>query len=270
MLHALADHRIEPDLLVGTSAGALNAAFIAGQGVDAIGALALAEVWAHLSTRSLFTVDPSHALGALIGRTNALCTDRGLNRLLDRYLTFDRLEHSPVPLVVVATDLLSGREVGLSSGDARTAILASCAIPGIFPVVPHDGMSLADGGLANNTAISQAVEAGADTIYVLSAGYACALPAAPRTPLGAAMQALTLLTHQRLVADVAHYADRVTLVVLPAPCPLRISPADFGRARELVRVAHDHTLGFLSEAGGHRPHPDRQIALHSHATAACA
>jgi NTE family protein len=264
MLQALSDHHIEPDLLVGTSAGALNAAYIAGHGTDTGGLDALAGVWARLRARSVFSLAPRQTLNALTGGSNSVCSDRGLGALLDQHLRFDALEDSPIPLVVVATDLLTGREVGLCSGDARQAVLASCAIPAVFPPVLYGDMALADGGLANNSAVSQAVLAGADTVYVLTSGYACALPHLPRTPWGVATHALTLLTHQRLAADIAHYADEVDLVVLPTPCPLRVSPVDFGRARELRHTAHAEALRWLSQDGGRRSHPERHLALHAH------
>jgi len=264
MLRALADHGIEPDLLVGTSAGALNAAFLAGHGAGPGSVEALAEVWTGLHARSLLTIDARRALGALAGRSRSLCSDRGLRVLLDRHLRFSFLEHAPIPLVIVATDLLTGREVALRDGDARQAILASSALPGVFPTVDHHEMTLVDGGLANNTALSQAIAAGADIVYVLSSGYACALPRPPRTPLGTAMHALTLLTHQRLVADVALYTDQVDLVVLPPPCPLRVSPVDFGQARELIRSSHREALTALARNGGRRDHPAREVGVHGH------
>jgi NTE family protein len=264
MLRALAEQRIRPDLLVGTSAGALNAAFTAACGAEEGGVAALARIWARLRSRSIFTVDPRHALAALAGRRDALCSNAGLRALLERHLPFDRLQDAPIPLVIVASDLLSGGEVALETGAATPAILASCAIPGVFPAINHAGRTLVDGALADNTAISQALRAGAETIYVLPSGYACALPAAPRSALGAATQAVTLLTHQRLVADVALYADRVDLVVLSPPCPLRVGPADFGHARELIRASYAHAVDVLARDGGRRTQPERRIALHTH------
>lgn len=266
MLQALADHHIEPDLLVGTSAGALNAAYIAGHGADTGGVDALAEVWARLRARSVFSLAPRQMLRALTGGSSAICSDHGLRTLLDQHLRFDALEDSPIRLIVVATDLLTGREVALRSGNARQAVLASCAIPAVFPPVPYGDMALADGGLANNSAVSQAVLAGADTVYVLTSGYACALPHLPGTPWGVATHALTLLTHQRLAADIAHYANHVDLVILPTPCPLRVSPVDFGQARELRRTAHAEALRWLSQDGGRRAHPERHLGLHTHRT----
>jgi NTE family protein len=264
MLAALAEQRVRPDLLVGTSAGALNAAFTAARGAEEDGVDVLAEIWAGLRSRSIFTLDPRQGLAALAGRRDALCSNSGLRGLLDRHLPFDRLEDSPVPLVIVASDLLSGGEVALETGAATPAILASCAIPGVFPAINHDGRTLVDGALADNTAISQAVRAGAETIYVLPSGYACALPEAPRGALGAATQAVTLLTHQRLVADVALYAERVDLVVLLPPCPLRVGPTDFGHARELMRASYAHAADLLAADGGRRANPEDRIALHTH------
>jgi NTE family protein len=264
MLRALLERKIEPDLLVGTSAGALNAAFVAGHGLDPVGVAALADVWNGLRSRSLFPLDPVRALAALAGRSSALCSDRGLRRLLAEHLRFDRLEDAQVPLVVVATDLLTGREVALSSGSAEQAILASCALPAVFPPVPYGDTVLVDGGLANNTAVSEAVRAGAETIYVLPSGYSCALATAPRTPVAAAAHALAILTHQRLVADIALYSDTVDLVVLPPPCPLRVSVVNFGRAPELIRAAYESATEALSVDAGRREHPAVEIAMHTH------
>lgn len=267
MLRALIEKQITPDLLVGTSAGALNAAFIAGRGLDAGGVDALAEVWTGLRSRTLFPLDPVRAVAALAGRSSALCSDRGLRHLLREHLAFDLLEDAPVPLVVVATDLLTGNEVSLSSGDAEQAILASCALPAVFPPVPYGDTVLVDGGLANNTAVSEAVRAGADTVYVLPSGYSCALAAPPRTPVAAAAHALAILTHQRLVADIALYSDTVDLVVLPPPCPLRVSVVNFGRAPQLIRAAYEASKEALTVDDGRRAHPEREIALHTHARA---
>jgi NTE family protein len=228
MLRALAERGISPDLLVGTSAGALNAAFIAGHGATPAGVDALASVWRGLRAHALFPFDPRSALAALAGRRSAICSDRGLRHLLDRHLTFDRLEDASVPLVVVATDLLTGREVSLVEGDAREAVLASCALPAVFPPVLRDGRLLVDGGLANNTALSLAVRAGATTVYALPSGYSRALPQPPRTAMATAAHALAILTHQRLLADVELYAGQLDLVVLPPPCPLAVSPMNYG------------------------------------------
>jgi NTE family protein len=165
---------------------------------------------------------------------------------------------------LVATDLLSGEEVLLSEGDAVSAVLASSAVPAVLPPVRRNGRTLVDGGLADNAAISQAVALGADQVYVLPTGYACALPSPPTRPLAVAVQALSLLVQQRLIADVARYADRVDLVVLPPLCPLRISAIDFRHAAELCRRAHTAAAAWLDSSAAHRPRPERILGLHGH------
>jgi NTE family protein len=177
---------------------------------------------------------------------------------------FARLEEAPTPVHLVTTDLLSGEEVLLSEGDAVSAVLGSSAVPAVLPPVRRDGRTLVDGGLADNAGISQAVAHCADRIYVLPTGYACALPAPPTRPLAVAVQALSLLVQQRLVGDVALYADRVDLVVLPPLCPLRISAIDFRHAAELCRRAHASAADWLDSGAARRPRPERILGLHGH------
>jgi NTE family protein len=136
--------------------------------------------------------------------------------------------------------------------------------------VRREGRTLVDGGLADNAAISQAIALGADRVYVLPTGYACALPFPPTRPLAVAVQALSLLVQQRLISDVARYSDRVDLVVLPPLCPLRISAVDFRHAAELCRRAHDSAAAWLDSGAASLPRPERILGLHGHPAQAAA
>src|SRR5688500_18305463 len=156
MLQALADHDIAPDLLVGASAGALNATFVAGHGFDHGALDRLADVWRNLRRQDVFPFAPHRHLLAIAGARPSLCSPDGLRRLVTTHLTFDRLEGAAIRVHVVATDVLSGTEVVLSEGDPVAAVLASAAIPAVFPPVTIDGRVLFDGGVADNTPISQA------------------------------------------------------------------------------------------------------------------
>jgi NTE family protein len=264
MLQALAERRVAPDLLVGTSAGALNAVFVAAHGTAPAALDLLARTWKELRRDDVFPVRAPQMLLALAGARDALCTGHGIERLVRRYIGFARLEDAPIPVHLVATDLLSGEEVLLSEGDAVSAVLASSAIPAVLPPVRRDGRTLVDGGLADNAAISQAVALGADRIYVLPTGYACALPSPPTRPLAVAVQALSLLVQQRLITDVARYSDRVDLVVLPPLCPLRISAIDFRHAAHLCRRAHACAADWLDSGAAYRPRPERILGMHDH------
>jgi NTE family protein len=108
-----------------------------------------------------------------------------------------------------------------------------------------------DGGTVNNTPISHAVSLGADIVWVLPTGYACALLAPPASALGTALHGLTVLIHQRLAADYLRYRNQVDLRVAPPLCPLNVSPADFGHSAALIERARHSTAMWL-ESGNYR------------------
>ena len=243
MLQALAARGIVPDLLVGTSVGAINAAFVADTpGPD--GPERLARIWGSLRRSDVFPMSASTVLRAALHRDH-LVSAGPLRQLITQTLTYQRLEQTAIPLTVVATEVTTGLEVLLSRGSAVDALMASAAIPGIFcPVLVGDQL-LMDGGVTDHTPISHAVRAGADVIYVLPTGYACDLPEPPADALGMALHALALLTEQRLIRDVREYQDQFELRVLPPLCPLSVSPTDFTRASELIEGARVSALRSL-------------------------
>ncbi len=168
MVHALYERGIVPDLLVGTSAGALNAAFLASRPATVATAEALAVIWRGLRRMDVLPLRPPALISGLAGRRDHLVPDLGLRQLAARHLQFQRLEQAAIPLHLVAFDLAAGHEVLLSDGPAADAVLAAAAIPGVLPSVRWRGRLLADGGIANNTPISHAVALGAERIYVLA------------------------------------------------------------------------------------------------------
>lgn len=246
MIHALFERGIAPELIVAASVGAFNGGFIASRPATVETADALAEVWRGLRTKTVFPVTGSWgSLLTVFGRRNHVASPHGVRGLLDRWLQFDLLERSPIPLHVIATDVLSGAEARLSEGNAADAILASAALPGVLPPVRWGDRELVDGGVTNNTPLSHAVELGASRIYVLPTGHPCALDSVPRSAVGLLTQALSVLIQQRLVHDIRRVPDGVELVVLPPLCPLRTSPADFSHAGEMIERSREQSRSFL-------------------------
>ncbi len=236
MLQALYERDIAPDLLVGTSAGAVNAAYIASRPPTVETAKSLQDVWRGLRAFEVFPPNPVTAVLGLVGLRDHLVPNIGLKAMASAYLEFSRLEDAAIPLTLIATDIRTGAEVRMSTGDAESAVLASAAIPGVYPAIDREGAVLVDGGVCDNTPLSAAVQAGADTIYVLPTGGTCRMPTPPQGAVAMLVHAITLLINQRLVADIAAAQKRATVIVLPPPCPLDVLPSDFSDADRLIKA----------------------------------
>jgi len=268
ILQALAARGIEPDLLVGTSAGAMNAAWVAAHGTSGDSLSSLAEVWTVLRRHDVFPLDVRTALRGLLGHSPAVTTAGRLHQLVTTHAGIDTLEEAKIPVHLVTADLLSGQTVTVSTGPLVTGVLASAAIPGIFPPVARQGRYLIDGGVARHTGVAQAVDLGASLIYVLPAGSPCALPAPPSSAIGTALHALTLLIEQRLAREVADLAGAATLKVLPPLCPLSTSAADFTHGAALIDRARQASLDWIANGNINLPAPERFLATHRHRSAA--
>ncbi len=121
-------------------------------------------------------------------------------------------------------------------------------LPGIFPPVWLNGRPLIDGGVINNTPISRAIDAGASEVWVLSTGHSCSLPEAPTGAVAMGMHAVALLVQQRLTLELASRVYPVPVHIVPAPCPITVTPIDFSESAELIDRAHAGTTSWL-EAG---------------------
>jgi NTE family protein len=260
MLRALFERDIRPEVIVGTSAGALNGAFVASRPPTVATADALGDIWRDLRRGQAFPLNPVAGLLGFLGARDHLVPASGLRRLVSRHVERELLEELPVPMHVIAVDMIRGEEVRVSRGPVLDAVLASAAIPGVFSPVEIDGLSLADGGVANNTPISHAVDLGARRIYVLPTGHACALQKPPGSALGMALHAIGLLTQRRLVEDIERHRDDAQLIVLPPPCPLDVQPIDFGQADELIERGYEDACDFFDSGGAERP----PIRMHPH------
>jgi NTE family protein len=247
MLRALVDHGVRPDVVVGTSVGAVNGAFVASRGftaecVDELGAL-----WLEVRRGDVFPVAPVTGMLAMAGARSHLVPVAGLRRLVARHVRCDRLEDLPTPLHVVACDLRTGAEVRLSQGPLVDALLASAAIPGVFPPVPWGDRVLIDGGVIDNTPVSHAVELGADEIYVLSTAGPCTMTEPPRGALGVLVHATSLMIGQRFAGEALALGRRPGVTILPPPCPIGVHPMDFGHSAELIARGEASARAFLEE-----------------------
>jgi NTE family protein len=248
MLRALYERGVVADMLVGTSAGALNAAFVASRPQTPETALELARVWRDIRRDDIFPVSIRTIVRGLCGHRDHLVPDKALRREVRRYLEFEDLTEAAVPLHVVAFDLIEGREALLSEGPAVDAITAAASIPGVFPPVTIGERRLVDGGVVNNTPISHAIELGAERIYVLpTQERSRPLGRVPRGALDSAIYGIGLLLDGRLEADIARYSSKAELIVLPAPNPRQVQPTNFDHSRRLIGDALAATRALLAQ-----------------------
>jgi NTE family protein len=244
MVAALHERGIAPDLVIGTSVGAVNAAYLAGPGPTGRRLAELAVLWKGMRRRDVFVPDPRRWLRAARGAAPSMFSSEPLRRLLATHLSYDAFEDARLELVVTATDVVTGAPLFLSTGSVVDAISASAAVPGILPPVRLGERTLVDGAVGHAGALDYADSHGIDDIYLLPAGYPCAGPPASGA-LGIALTALNLLLHRQLVDEVRTYRGHARLHVAPPLCPLAVSSADFHQAELLMTRAPQSTRDWL-------------------------
>jgi NTE family protein len=263
MLKALVSRGIVPDFVAGSSAGAINAAYFAME-PTAAGVDQLERIWCSLKRDNIFSVSRLGGLWGVMARRSHMVSPGGLTQVLEANLPLRELDQGKIPCCIVATDVLTGREFRIRSGPTIPALLASAAIPGIFPPVRLHGRHLVDGGVTSHTPLAAAIELGARTIFVMPTGFSCALSEPPRTAVEGALHALNLLISLQLRCAVQQFAERADIRIVPPLCPQAVSPYDFDRAAELIRRGEQSTLQWLDHGVELYEGLPHQLPPHSH------
>jgi NTE family protein len=264
MLRVLLAAGVRPDFVVGASVGAINASYFAGA-PDADGVAALARIWSGLRRADIFPFTLASVVG-LLRHPGNLVDPGGLRRLIETNLPFPRIEDASIPLHIMATNQ-QGQPVRLSGGPAVEAILASTAIPGVFPPVNIDGEALMDGAIAANTPMLLAAQLGASRIIILPTGYACALTEPPKRAVAKALHAITLLIAWQLMHELEHLPADIQVHLVPTLCPLAVSPFDFSAAAELIERGARSSQKWIEEGGLTRRAQPQELSPHRHSSA---
>jgi NTE family protein len=244
MLRALLERGVQPDVLVGCSVGALNAAGLAADPTPS-GVERLEEIWRNLDGEAIVASGRLSALWLLTRKYRSLQPNDGLRRLIEQWLPFRRFEEARIPFHVVATSLRTGGECWFNRGPVVEPILASAALPAVFPPVEINGEMLIDGAVVNNVPISKAVELGAKRIYVLHVGNFERPRRAPKRPLDALLQSFSIARNFRFHHETAAHGGTAELIVVPGVDPGTVKYNDFGRSRELIERAYRSTAAWL-------------------------
>lgn len=262
MLQSLAAHGVTADLVVGSSVGALNGAFYAGD-PTVKGMERLADVWRGLRRRDVFPITWRTML-AFLWRRDFLISHEGIRKLIEDHIPYQRLEQAALPVHVVTTDIITGDSVVFSEGPTSEAIVASTAIPGAFSPIRYNNYYLADGAISSNTPVRVAVAKGARRLIVLPTGHACANDAPPVGAVANALHALTLLIARQLVNELENLGPHIEYYVVPPLCPLVGSPYDFSRTADHIERACRTTDAWLAQSGLEKREIPHELIPHDH------
>lgn len=259
MLRALLEADVRPDLVVGTSIGAVNGAILAADPDRAVERLVTA--WGSPTARAVYGDTLPRQLGRLARTRTHFASPEALRNLLVEALGADAtFEDLAVPLRVVAASIERAAEHWFDSGPLVDAVLASASPPGVLPPVLIAGEHFVDGGIVNSIPIEAAVRAGAETVYVLQVGRVEVPLTAPRRPVDTAKVAFEIARRHRFARDLATLPDGVALHVLPSGGDahgderLRAFRSMGGTADRIER-AYDATRAYLA-GQPHAPEPD--------------
>jgi NTE family protein len=246
MLQALAEHGVVPDLVVGTSIGSINGAVVA---LDPRGAAnRLSHTWPKMTREDILPGGPLDQARTLRRTKTHLYPSTALAAVIADFLgeseTFDDLE---LPFAAVTMDVATARPHLVREGKLVPALLASAAIPGVWPPVELDGRLLYDGGVVANVPLRQARDMGARSLVVLDCAFASRLPGTPDTLVEVLMYTALVTMRSQAVLEAPVVAATLPVVYLPGPEPRPMSSLDFSHTAELIETAYEAARSFLED-----------------------
>jgi NTE family protein len=252
MIRALLEAEIQPEIIVGTSIGAMNGALVAADpSLSVIGRLV--ELWASKQARDVFGDSAPRQLARLARAATHLHSPAALRAMLDRELRgIDRFEDLPVRFECCAASIERAAEHWFTSGPLIDAVLASAAVPGLLPPIAIDGQHYIDGGIVNSIPVGRAVELGAGTIYVLQVGRIDRPLIAPRHVVDVARVAFEISRRHRFAREMAAVPPDVTVHVLPPGAGSKrddspLAYRDLRAAQRRIDRAYEESAAFLKE-----------------------
>jgi NTE family protein len=242
VLDALTAAGLRPDRLIGVSAGAMNASLFAWSS-DIEGVRRLERIWANVKRRDLLRMHPGRMALALAGKRASFLDNRHGIAFLRKHLGARLIEHAPIPLTIITTDLATGRPFILESGDVVFAIVASSAFPGVFPPVELAGHTLIDGGVVADVPLDVAAELGMASVVVITVPPLAPAPV-PQHPVAVVLRSSTwgVEAHGRTI--VARPPDGLRVVEIPTQ-PSLVTTFAVGSAAATIDGARQFTNAWL-------------------------
>jgi NTE family protein len=205
-------------------------------------------MWARITRRMVFPGGPLGSLRTLRRERNHLFPNSGLRVLMQTSLgQVHRFADLALPLHVVATDVRTAAPFVMGAGDLLPALLASTAIPGIFPPVAVGDHILYDGVVVANVPVTQALAAGAQSLVVLDTTFPGQVPPPPTTLAEALFFTAMVSMHAQSVLETPLAAARVPVVYMPGPQLQRVSPLEFDHTATLIEGGYLAAKRFLAD-----------------------
>lgn len=264
-VRALLESNIIPDMVVGTSAGALNAVFLAAHGPTLDAYDRLAQAWTGATKAKAMPGGYFGALRRLIFKADSLFDSSGLRTMLETELppsvrTFGDLK---IPCYTTASDLRSRRLFLFGddpAGPLIDAALASSAIPGVYPPVDYHGLQLVDGGVVDNVPASVAMDKGATTLYLINVGYGGQTEDAVKGVIPIVDRAIGVFLAESLYNDLnrADLDPTIDLHHIQFPDFADVGLLDFDQTAAMLRRGYEATLDYLKNPNPRGPMQTRQ------------
>ena len=249
MVRALAEHGIRPDLVLGTSIGALNGAFTAAD-PSVEGAERLAAVWEAVVREGVFLDNPMRQAARVAKYRTHLLSNAPLRHVIDRYLPVSRFDELEVAFQCVAACIEDSSGRWFTDGDLTDAVVASCSVPGLFPPVRIGEHHYLDGGLVHSIPVGRALALGATRIFVLQVGRVEQPLKVPTKPWEVATVAFEIARRHRFVHEMESVPDDVDLHVLPSGSTeapnISIGHARISRMRDRMETARAASDAYLT------------------------
>jgi NTE family protein len=229
MLRALLEHDITPDLVLGTSVGALNGSVLAATPLTDV-VERLTALWQAAATGRQVYGDRAHRRLTRAVRTGThLYSSQPLRDALERELGDVVFADLPIPFQCCAASIERAAEHWFTQGRVVDAVVASAAVPGLLPPAEVDGEHYLDGGIVNSVPVGRAVELGATRIFVLQVGRVDRPLVAPRRPWEVARVSFEIARRHRFAREMG---------ALPAGVEAHVLPAGGTSARDDSMLAH--------------------------------
>ncbi|HEV3367484.1 MAG TPA: patatin-like phospholipase family protein [Acidimicrobiales bacterium] len=249
MLAELVDRGIRADRVYGASVGAINGAAYASNPTPE-GIERMAEIWRKLKGDDIFPRSVLDGPWLFLQKRPAVHANTGLRTIIEEGIDFEQIEDAAIPFELVTTSLTDGRERWIAHGNAVEAILASSAIPSIFPPVTIDGDVLVDGGVVNNVPISRALAAGCTRIFVLLCGPLHYYPRPAKRPAEAALTAFFVAIHARFVRELTAIPPGVEVVVFSGGGEPSAQYRDFSGTATMIEEGRAEVAEVLDRYAG--------------------